>query len=91
MWLYNNGILTIVGYLMPYPLYTYIKYIVGFHDISTLVGYLKTNPIFTYILNVYDLQTHFVDTFLNKPELILLYTVKWFQVFLSNTNISIYY
>ena len=32
----------------------------------------------------------FVDTFLNDPELILLYTVKWFQVFLSNMTISIY-
>ena len=31
-----------------------------------------------------------MDTFWNKPELILLYTIKWFQVFLSNTNISIY-
>ena len=35
--------------------------------------------------------THFVDTFFNEPELILLYTVKWFQVFLLSMNISIYY
>ena len=34
---------------------------------------------------------YFVDTFLNEPELILLYPVEWFQVFLSNTIISIYY
>ena len=29
--------------------------------------------------------------FLNKPELICLLTVKWFQVLLCNTNNSIYY
>ena len=45
---------------------------------------------FIYILNTYDLLTHFVDIFLNKTELIFLNTVKWFQVFLSNINISIY-
>ena len=27
----------------------------------------------------------------NKPELIVLHTVKWFQIFLSNMNNSIYY
>ena len=45
--------------------YIYIKYIwfglVGFYGISTLVGYLMPNPLYTYILNIYDLQTHFVD------------------------------
>ena len=25
-------------------------------------------------------------TFLNKPKLIVFYTVKWFQVFLCNSN-----
>ena len=55
------GISTIVGYLMPNPLYTYIyiKYIgfglVGFYGISTIVGYLMLNPLYTYILNIYDL------------------------------------
>ncbi len=43
VWFY--GISTIVGYLMPNPFYTYIKYIgfglVGFYDISTIVGYLS--------------------------------------------------
>ena len=29
-------------------------------------------------------------TFLNEPEVICLHTVKWFHVFLSNTNNSIY-
>ena len=32
-----------------------------------------------------------INTFLNEPEHILLYTVKYFQVFLSKMNISIYY
>ena len=27
--------------------------------------------------------SHFLDRFLNQPELIFLYAVKWFQVFLS--------
>ena len=59
------GILTLIGYLMPNPLNIYIKYIrfglVGFYDISTLIGYLMPNPLYTYILNIYDLETHFID------------------------------
>ena len=55
-----DGISTIVGYLMPNPLYTYILNIydldwVGFYGISTIVGYLMPNPLYTYILNIYDL------------------------------------
>ena len=51
------GTSTIIGYLMPNPLY--IKYI-GFgldwsYGISTIVGYLMPNPLYTYILNIYDL------------------------------------
>ena len=43
------GISTIVGYLMPNPLYTYILIIydlvcLGFYGISTIVGYLIPNP-----------------------------------------------
>ena len=52
------GISTIVGYLMPNPLYTYIlnKYdLVWFYGISTIVGYLMPNPLYTYVLNIYDL------------------------------------
>ena len=44
------------------------------------------NSVDTDILNVYDLQTEFVDNILNKPEFSCLYTVKWFQVLLSNTD-----
>ena len=29
--------------------------------------------------------------FLDEPELIYLHTVKWFQIFLSNTNNSVWY
>ena len=52
------GISTIVGCLMPNPLYTYILNIydlVGFYGISTIVGYLMPDPLYTYILNIYDL------------------------------------
>ena len=50
--------LTIVGYLMPNPLYTYIPDIkgwVGFYRISTLVYYPMPNPVYRNILNIYDL------------------------------------
>ena len=43
-WFY--GISTIVSYLMPNSLYTYISNIydlVGFYGLSTIVGYLMTN------------------------------------------------
>ena len=56
VWFY--GISTIVGYLMPNSLYTYILNIydlVGFYGISTIMGYLMPNPLYTYILNIYDL------------------------------------
>ena len=50
------GISTIVGYLMPNPLYTYIRFgLVEFYGISTIVCYLMPNPLYTYILNIYDL------------------------------------
>ena len=54
-----DGISTIVGYLMPNPLYTYILNIydlvlVGFDGISTIVDYLMPNPLYAYILNIYN-------------------------------------
>ena len=57
------AILTILSYLKPNALYTYISNIydlvwfglVWFYGISTIVGYLMLNPIYTYILNIYDL------------------------------------
>ena len=56
VWFY--GISTLVGYLMPNSLYTYVLYmiwVVWFYGISTLVGYSMPNPVHTYILNIYDL------------------------------------
>ena len=53
------GISTVVGYLMPNSLHTYIyiKYIgfglVGFYGILTVVGYLMPNPFYSDILK-YD-------------------------------------
>ena len=59
VWLGFYGISTIVGYLMPIPLYTYILNIwfglVGFYGISTIVGHLMPNPFYAYILNIYVL------------------------------------
>ena len=54
------GISTIVVYLIPNPLFTYIKYIwfclVGFYGISTIGGYVMPKPLYTYILNSHDLD-----------------------------------
>ena len=80
---------------MPNPLYTYTYLgfgLVWYYGISTIVGYQMQNPLYTYILDIKDFKSFFfVDKFLTEPKLILLYTVKWFQVFLLNTNNSIYY
>ena len=53
------GISTLVGYLMPNPLKTYIKYMfwfgwVGFYRRSTIVGYFLPTPLYIYIY-IYDL------------------------------------
>ena len=56
VWFY--GISTVVGDLMPNPLYTNILNIydlVWFYGITTVVGYLIPNPLYTNILNIYDL------------------------------------
>ena len=53
VWFY--GISTIVGYLMPNPLHTYIfniEDLVWFYGISIIVGYLMPNPLYTYIFNI---------------------------------------
>ena len=39
-----------------------------------------------HILNILFLNGYFVDNILNKPELICLHKIKWFQVLLYNTN-----
>ena len=58
VWFYGTS--TVVGYLIPNPLYTYILNIydlVGFllYGISIIVGYLMPNPLYVYILTIYDL------------------------------------
>ena len=53
IWFY--GISTIVGNLMPNPLFTYILNIydlVWFDSISTIMGYLMPNPFYAYIVNI---------------------------------------
>ena len=42
-----------------------------------------------YISNIWFVNESFDGNILNKPELIFLHTVKWFQVLLRNTNNSI--
>ena len=60
VWFYGTS--TVVGYLMPNPLYTYIQYtgfgLVWFYGTSTVVGYLKPNPLYMYISNIYITSKH---------------------------------
>ena len=57
------GISTIVSYLMPNLLYTYVLNIydlvwfglVWFYGISTVISNLMPNPVYTYISNIYVL------------------------------------
>ena len=51
------GISTIVGYLIPNPLYTYISNIydliwLDFMSHAPIASYLMPNPLYTYILNI---------------------------------------
>ena len=57
IWLGFYGISTIVGYLMPNPLY---RYILNIYDLVwlgfiylTIASYLMPNPLYAYILNIY--------------------------------------
>ena len=65
--------------------------LVRFYGILNIVDYLMPNLLFIYTLTIYDLWTHFVDNIFKQAWAHFLYTVKWFQVFLSNMSISIYY
>ena len=52
------GISTIVGYLKPNPLYTYISNIydldwLDLYGKSTIAGFLMPNPLYTHILYIY--------------------------------------
>ena len=88
------GISNIVGYLMPNPLY---KGILNIYDldwfglvygISTIVGYFMPNPFIRYILNIWFLNTFRGEHFLTNLSS-FFHAVKWFHLFLSNTNNSI--
>ena len=78
------GISTIVGYLMPNPLYTYILDIydlVGFYGISTIVGYLMPNPLYTYILfGLVGFQVLLYDSN-NLTSVICLHIFKWIYIY----------
>ena len=89
------GISTIVGYLMPNPLYTYT---LNIYDLVWL-DFMAYQPLlvinaksYFYIHITYIwFVTSFSICIFKRAKLILLFTVEWFQTFLSNTNISIYY
>ena len=78
----------------------HIKFIwfglVWFYGISTTIGYLNPNSfiyiyIYIYIYSIYDFLTHLVDNIFERTWAHFLPTVKWFHLFLSNTNNSIHY
>ena len=60
-----------------------------FYGILTTGGYLMPNPFDTY--QIYDSERHCVDNILKQAWAHFLHSVKWFHLFLSNTNISICY
>ena len=83
VWLVGfNGILTIVGYSMPNPLYIYIKYtwfgLVGFNGISTIVGYLMPNPRYIWfgLVGFYGIST-LVGYLMPNP---LIYTLNVYDL-----------
>ena len=63
---------------------------VWFYGILTIVGYIMPNPFYTYISNIWYLK-HFVNKIFKRACVHFLHTVKWFHLFLSNMNNSIYY
>ena len=69
------------------------SWMVQFYGILTLVGLFNVKFYLLHWLNIHDLKTHFVITFLNESELIFffLHTVKWLQVllYISNNLISV--
>ena len=53
--------------------------LIWFYGISTIVGHLMLNSFYTYIK--YKIFTHILKIpLLNKPELVLFPTVKWFRL-----------
>ena len=58
-WVY--GLSTIVGYLMPNPIYIFIG-LVGFCGISALEGYLMPNPLYSCVVNTWFVNAEFEDS-----------------------------
>ena len=74
VWFY--GISTIVGYLMPNPVYTYIKYIICKRFVDNILN--EPELIFCTQLNGFK--------YFNLLLIICLHKVKWFQVLLCNSH-----
>ena len=89
IWFYDKS--TIVGYLIPDPLYALISNIyylfwLGFMTL-TILGYLIPNPVYILYIIKYMICKHFGDNiFLNEPVFIFWPTVKWLQVLLYNSH-----
>ena len=62
---------------------------IWFYGISTFVGYFVPNRFYTYILTI--IKSSFLENVFSEPERIFSHTVKWFHLFQSNTNNSLYY
>ena len=87
VWFYV--ISTIVGYVRPNPFYAYILNIYAllwfwFYGISTIVGYVMPNPFYTYMKYMIS-KLILLITYLNKTELIILHTIKWFHLISNNS------
>ena len=55
-----------------------VVWLFGFFDISTFVDYFMSNSVFIYVEPKIS-KWIFVDTILDKQNLMCLHTVKWFQ------------
>ena len=67
-----------------------VGWLVWFFGISTFVGHLMPSPFYTYKSKIWFLNTYFRYIF-KWAWAHFFHTVKWFHLFLSNTNNSIYY
>ena len=83
------GVSTVVGYLMPNPLYTYILNIydlVWFGWVLWHINYCRlfNAKSYLYIKIRYMICKHILlIIFSNEPKLILFHTIKWFQLLLT--------
>ena len=76
------GMSTIIGYLIPNTIITYILNIydlVWFYGISTIVGYLMPNPVYSNILNFYDLVLFAFMVY--QPLLVIWYQILFIHMY----------